>query len=177
MVIESLRGLIKPATLQYPRRPSIPPEGFRGKTEFDPSRCVGCAACAQACPTKAIQVSDDGVRRRLKLSYAKCSFCGRCEDVCPYDAIHQTDLYELAFFGKDEQTSIVEVELQKCSNCGRPFAPFLQLERGLNSVGRALEEHKIGSEDLGALLKTCPSCRNELGEMRKRKSFLLRLAW
>ena len=50
--------------------------------KVDEAKCVGCGACAGACPAEAITV--DGV---AKIDAAKCVACGACEGVCPAEAI------------------------------------------------------------------------------------------
>ena len=45
-------------------------------------KCVGCGACAGACPAEAITV--DGV---AKIDEAKCVDCGACAGTCPAEAI------------------------------------------------------------------------------------------
>ena len=50
--------------------------------KVDEAKCVGCGACAGACPAEAIAV--DGV---AKIDAAKCVDCGACEGTCPAEAI------------------------------------------------------------------------------------------
>ncbi|MBS7643966.1 4Fe-4S dicluster domain-containing protein [Candidatus Bathyarchaeota archaeon] len=175
MIVEGLRGFGKPATLRYPAKPSIPPKGYRGKPEFDAQKCIGCGACAQACPAKAIELRDDGDERKLILSYVHCSFCGRCQDVCPEDAIHLTNEYELATFVKEKAFTEVRLRLLKCSNCGRPFIPFSQADAIARRVKDTIEKYGIKIDEVKALYSVCPNCRVIPDEMAKRKLFLLRL--
>ena len=50
--------------------------------KVDEAKCVGCGACAGACPAEAITV--DGV---AKIDEAKCVDCGACASQCPAEAI------------------------------------------------------------------------------------------
>jgi Fe-S-cluster-containing dehydrogenase component/formate-dependent nitrite reductase membrane component NrfD len=63
--------------------------------DFDPSRCIGCRACQQACPYDAIYVDPD------RRTAAKCNFCAHrieagmlpaCVVACPEQAIVAGDM-------------------------------------------------------------------------------------
>ena len=74
---ESLRdALRKPCTLIYPFEKREPPEGLRGKHEFDPEKCIGCSLCARVCPSLAIE-SEGGSGPKctgLPVDLGKCLF-------------------------------------------------------------------------------------------------------
>ena len=78
---------ICPVTAMYQRKDGI--------VEFDPSRCIGCKACMQACPYDAIYIDPNSG------TAAKCHFCAHrtdvglepaCVIVCPEHAILAGDL-------------------------------------------------------------------------------------
>ncbi|KAH0577344.1 putative ferrodoxin [Spironucleus salmonicida] len=46
--------------------------------------CIGCEACAGACPAACITFNDDG---KSCIAAADCIDCGACEGVCPVTAI------------------------------------------------------------------------------------------
>lgn len=50
----------------------------------EPSRCVGCAACAQICPTHSITMREDKEGfLQPKIDYKTCIKCHKCEKTCP----------------------------------------------------------------------------------------------
>ena len=115
-----LRG---PYTTKFPFEPHVPPDGFRGKPEFDETGCVGCKACAEVCPAIAIKVVDDvqadPPTRRLTLHYDKCIFCGQCEILCTtQEGIKLTKQFDLAGFDRSQFREGVEQELVVCEGCG-----------------------------------------------------------
>ncbi|MDR2709419.1 MAG: 4Fe-4S binding protein [Elusimicrobiota bacterium] len=52
--------------------------------KIDEGVCVGCGACASACPVSAISQKDDN---KYAIDPDKCIDCGACEGVCPTSAI------------------------------------------------------------------------------------------
>ena len=76
-----------PVTALYKREDGI--------VDFDPTRCIGCKACMNACPYDALYIDPDSQ------TAAKCNFCAHkvdvglkpaCETVCPAEAIISGDL-------------------------------------------------------------------------------------
>ncbi len=66
-----------------------------GIVDFDPSRCIGCKACLNACPYDALYIDPSSN------TAAKCNFCAHrvdggikpaCEVVCPVGAITSGDV-------------------------------------------------------------------------------------
>lgn len=112
-----------PYTTKFPAEPYVPPDGFRGKAEFDEAGCIGCKACAEVCPAIAIKVVDDveaePPTRRLTLHYDKCVFCGQCELNCTTkEGIRLTKQYDLAGFDRSQFRESIEHELVICQGCG-----------------------------------------------------------
>ena len=80
------------------RFPQIAPElpgRFRGRPALDASRCVdGCHACADACPTSAVQPRHAG--NPLRLDLGACVFCPACVEACPTGALTYTTDHRMA---------------------------------------------------------------------------------
>jgi len=121
---EAVRALLLgPYTGKFPMVPHVPPDGFRGKAEFQTDGCVGCAACAEVCPALAIRYTDDTDAdppvRRFELRYDKCIFCGQCELNCTTDeGIKLTKTYDLSTLDRSSLVERIEHELVICEVCG-----------------------------------------------------------
>src|SRR5947208_12302956 len=86
-------------TMPYPAQAPTLPDRFRGLPVLDPSKCLdGCRACADACPTNAITITDKGA----KLDLGRCLFCTDCMEACPEGAIRYTQEYRLATRARDD---------------------------------------------------------------------------
>ncbi len=67
------------------------------------SSCYSCAACAEACPTWAINPS----RILASVNENLCSNCGICVAVCPYEAINI-----------NKEKKVAEINKDLCKFCG-----------------------------------------------------------
>ena len=121
---EAIRAVIKgPYTTKYPFEPHVPPDGFRGKAEFQEDGCIGCKACAEVCPAVAIKVTDDveadPPTRHFVLHYDKCIFCGQCELNCTTkEGIKLTKTYDLSTLDRSSLRETIDHELILCEVCG-----------------------------------------------------------
>ncbi len=121
---EAVRAVLRgPYTTRFPAEPHEPPDGFRGKPEFDSDGCVGCGACAEVCPAVAIRVSDtagdEQPTRRIEQMWDKCIFCGQCELYCTtQEGIRLTKKYDLATLDRGACRQHIDHELILCEVCG-----------------------------------------------------------
>lgn len=64
------------------------PEYNRGLPRLSGRQCqAGCSACVDACPSEAIDLSDES--SNLTLDLGKCIACGDCMSVCPTGTIER----------------------------------------------------------------------------------------
>ncbi len=106
------------ATIEYPEKRKDPTERFRGMFGYSAERCIGCLACARACPIGIIHIEThpedvevDGRKRRkivvdrYDIDVKRCMFCGLCEESCPTKPVSiwlTTKTYELATYERNE---------------------------------------------------------------------------
>src|SRR5437870_8379630 len=86
-------------TTAFPDGPSGLSGRFRGRPEIDPAKCLdGCKACADACPTQALDLPSG----RLRLDLGRCVFCPICVEACPQGAVVYTQEPAMAVRSRDD---------------------------------------------------------------------------
>jgi hydrogenase-4 component H len=185
---EAIRALIKgPYTSRFPYEPHQPYEGFSGRPEFHEDDCVGCGACFQVCPAKAIETQDLKNKRVLIVHWDLCIFCGQCQANCPTEkGIMLSREFDLATTGKrGELKQEIQKELFLCECCGETIAPYDQLLWVAKKLGSlvfsnaslmlfylrnsdpALKEKKSSPKEEAEFFRSdrikvlCPRCRRE----------------
>jgi len=117
-------------TKKYPLVPLPPPDTLRGRLTIDEYKCIGCGACANACPPRCIIVTDpDQHTRVLEFFLERCTYCGRCQEVCPEEAVKLTPEFELATNSRRDLYQRVEVFMGTCQRCGRCYQPTTRVDR------------------------------------------------
>lgn len=156
------------AAIAYPFAPIERPEHVRGKPQHDLDLCIACAACASVCPPNAIQMDADSSAATItwSINYGRCIFCGRCEEVCPANAIALTEEFELAVFNREDLEKTCTYPLQRCSECGTPYAPAKEVAY----AAEILKQERSGADVAWALerLGMCPECKQALDALKAR---------
>ena len=84
---------------------------WKGSVELHREKCVeGCLACADICPTRALQVDDSG---ELVVADYYCIKCGACMQICPVKAEYEEYEIQAEAFGVTKT-----VKHQRVSNSG-----------------------------------------------------------
>lgn len=110
-------------TTRFPAEPVQVPASYRGKPQFDTDTCVGCGACVNACPTKALTVCEDLQARppfrRITLRWDRCIFCGNCQENCTTTTgIKLSCQWDLAGLDRSAMSETYTYELVLCQRCG-----------------------------------------------------------
>jgi hydrogenase-4 component H len=140
-VLEAVNNIFsRRFTSTFPAGTYEPVKTYRGKPKYNPDICVGCGACAQVCPAKAIEIVDDKKtkKRTLTVKYTDCITCGQCEEKCIVDGgIKLTTDYLTATFSKTsvENFNSVEKEMLVCEHCGELIAPIDQIRWLIRRLG------------------------------------------
>lgn len=182
---EALRSFFSPPyTSAFPAVAVIPPEGFRGKPQFYEEDCVGCLACLEVCPARAIEYSDDKPQRLRTLTHHQdvCIYCQQCERACITDkGIILTREYNLATEDRRQAITQSRKKLVLCDHCGEIIAPLDHLRWLSLRVGHLLYANptlllarhaelglirdlpvKSSHPRAGHLTFLCPNCRRQM---------------
>lgn len=184
-IIEALTSLFsKPFTNGFPFKAITIPDGFRGKPQYYEDDCVGCLACFEVCPSRAISYVDNKQTGERILTHHQdiCIFCQQCERACITEkGIKLTKEFELSTNDRGTSFTQCKKKLVLCQHCGEIIAPFDQLVFLAKKIGNLqfanptlmLSSHKalgLLADNIAAnsphprsghLQVTCPNCRRE----------------
>jgi formate hydrogenlyase subunit 6/NADH:ubiquinone oxidoreductase subunit I len=138
---EAITALIKgPCTTKFPYEPHVPKEGFRGKPQFFSENCMGCAACYQVCPPRAIscedKIEEGKAVRALSIDINLCIMCGQCQMNCPTEkGIILMPEFDLATVKIRLDKQEIEKELVLCEICKAVIAPYEQMLWAAKKLG------------------------------------------
>lgn len=105
-------------TLAYPFEPGLVEDTFRGRPVLNTRKCMCCGACANACPSRLIMLTDGAGVRALHFELARCTYCGNCRDACPQEAIEMSTQFETSTADPEDIVIHAEFYLQACRECG-----------------------------------------------------------
>lgn len=162
------------ATYKYPFEPYKVSEHFRGKPIYDYEKCVGCTACAVACPSNAINLKLNTEKTKLVWEFdcARCIFCGRCDEVCPTNAVLQSQEFELAVkFNKDDLKIKGELDVEYCSRCKKPFTTKRLIAYNIERLKNAGWINEKIEEKIHYIC-TCPDCKQKIAVENSSKYFV-----
>lgn len=142
---EAITALFKgPYTSKYPFKPITPAKRFRGRPV--PSEgCIGCKACAEVCPMRAIEPKDTvaaGKAVRVMVWHLdECHYCGQCEALCTTRedtpaGVKLTGEFDLAGFDRAKLVSkTAEQPLALCEICRETVTTHAHLRWVLDRLG------------------------------------------
>ncbi len=149
-------------TIRYPQVRVEVDELYRGKPEITFELCMGCGACANACPAEAITIEDVGGRRVWKVFYGRCIYCARCQEVCPLGAISLSREFELASRSRSDLIVEANLMLAKCDSCGSSMDVTEREVIYADEILKASETPDELINKLSRYLKLCRKCKRRL---------------
>lgn len=119
--------------------------------------CVRCGRCVRVCRDKigayALCWVNRGYDRKITTDFERlseyCIGCGSCAQVCPTGAIRMEDRGDERKIYTWGQV-LARFKLEKCTECGRPFAPKKYLDR--------INERAYKTKGLELVNYICPEC-------------------
>ncbi len=122
-------------------------------------KCVGCAACAENCPTGTLEAEDADKSRIFKYAHYQCISCGSCVNVCPENAAELRHAINPAYFIQVfSKNNLKTIDLAACKHCGVSYVP----EKQLAKINRQLIEKEIEC----TLTGYCGRCKKWLSKRR-----------
>ncbi|MCM8786590.1 MAG: 4Fe-4S dicluster domain-containing protein [Candidatus Omnitrophica bacterium] len=177
----------KPYTTKFPKEPHQPFYNFRGRPYYYQDKCIGCTACVEVCPARALSFKDiveNGVAKRiLKINWDTCIECGQCQLNCPTkEGIKLSNEFDISTTeSRENLCQIIEKELVLCEFCKcivackdhiiwtiKKLGPLYHSNTSLigfaqNILGIGNFIHKKTKENLRSdrFLFLCPRCRRQ----------------
>jgi hydrogenase-4 component H len=143
-------------TLPYPFQPHPVEDTFRGRPVLEPQKCMGCGACANACPSRLITLTDADGMRSLHFELGRCTYCGNCSDACPQDALAMSTQFEISTANPNDLTIHAEFILLACRECGA----VIGTQREVNIVREKLLGNPVNF-NYDQYFDLCLNCRRK----------------
>jgi len=112
-----------PSTDPFPFGDTFTPEKYRGRVEYDASKCNSCKICERVCAAGAIRFDTTEKGKRFMLWHNSCMYCGMCAFHCTRGALTMTNDWLLAH-RQEKKYQMVEhglIPLVACADCGKEF--------------------------------------------------------
>jgi ferredoxin len=130
--------------------------------EVDATKCLGCHACSNVCPSQNITREETAERRSIH--WKKCKEeCDLCVEFCPAKAL------TLVPFNEWSEEPTVTFDLVSCKICGSRYATEPMLRRIESALPANLQKDATGL----AWIWVCPVCRREIEAERATKQMVL----
>jgi len=152
---ESLDFAIHHLVQQAPSQPeqiALPAGAPFGTLTVDASRCTLCKACIGACPSSALQDTEDAPK--LRFIERNCVQCGLCETTCPEQAISLVPRL-LVTPAARQPVTLHEAEPFHCVRCGTPFGTRQMIDVMTGKLGA----HPMFSGSALRRIQMCADCR------------------
>ncbi|MFH1022743.1 MAG: 4Fe-4S dicluster domain-containing protein [Planctomycetota bacterium] len=131
----------KAYTDPFPKGDYAPIPQYRGRPRYQGDGCIGCGACAEVCPSDAIDLVDDlsdraRPVRRLTHHLDVCLQCGQCQKYCTTEkGIRLTNEWDYVGFSRGDFEEKIQKDLLLCEVCGKVIAPVDQIRWLANRLG------------------------------------------
>ncbi|CAK9330636.1 4Fe-4S binding protein [Thermoanaerobacter kivui] len=144
------------ATVNYPYEPITPPQNYRGKVQYDSTKCIGCGTCQYVCGGKAIKIDTYNDHFDYILWDAACTRCGMCVEFCPTGALTMSENLHNAILGEEilERIHYKNIPYVRCDICKKYIKPLPDVvyQEILKGNNYAFKENE----------HICPDCRRKL---------------
>jgi 4Fe-4S ferredoxin len=120
---------------------------WQGRVELRREKCVeGCFACADICPTRALNINNLG---ELKLADYFCIKCGACMQVCPIKA--EEEQYESTFESQGVTKTVIHTRITNADELPIWVERWRVGHKPVQSAAWIEALGKVASEKVGAL--------------------------
>jgi ferredoxin len=147
----AIHHLVQQASTK-PEQIALPRGSPFGTLAIDASRCTLCKACIGACPSSALQDTEDAPK--LRFIERNCVQCGLCEKTCPEEAIRLVPRLLLTPAAR-EPVTLNEAEPFHCVRCGTPFGT----RQVIDVMTSRLSAHSMFAGTALRRIQMCADCR------------------